>query len=646
MNGLIRTESSRYLCCRNLATLALMPLDTLIKFMSGRFLAFCLLVALVTHGRTVDAQLNQDTRNVILEMVKTAQTELDPDQLPSLDDASKALQEEIKQVQDYFDQHTDEKNRDAWMDYLQLSALAAALGDQGSAAELAKEAVALKDRLIGTVPGLELTVLRSLRDSVDVTINAIRFQDRERSIKLLDDQLATLGKMIETADDVPTPDQFSAISRRVDLLAAAGQASQLVAELREVFGQPNIAVRVSDDFLSQVVGRDIARTEPVSDVILGTSLTGTAVMTGAVSAKLIPSESDAQIEINLAGKVETKNDGVNGPVRLKSESEGTVSLSRVLTVNGSGIEFSDTTSDVSLTTKITDMTAKPDLPLKVGKQQSVKKKPQADRIAKEKLRRRVTEQFESEMEGMKSNASSKLLNEAKPVLQRLALSPPEQKWSSSTEQIALDVIFRSSSQLSAVNAPSGFESDFLFAAQIHESVIENAFTVVLAGRTLDKELLNELLENAGAPKPETSDEEEETSFEISFSRSRPVIFEARDGKLTVGIRGTRFAQGDRTPLNKAIEITANYEVVTGEADTPILKRVGDVDVSFPGDRLSIREAGLKPIIQKEFSKIFPAVILDQSIKVAEDAELETLRGREFRSSEITASLGWLSIAFQ
>ena len=623
-----------------------MPLDTLIKFMSGRFLAFCLLVALVTHGRTVDAQLNQDTRNVILEMVKTAQTELDPDQLPSLDDASKALQEEIKQVQDYFDQHTDEKNRDAWMDYLQLSALAAALGDQGSAAELAKEAVALKDRLIGTVPGLELTVLRSLRDSVDVTINAIRFQDRERSIKLLDDQLATLGKMIETADDVPTPDQFSAISRRVDLLAAAGQASQLVAELREVFGQPNIAVRVSDDFLSQVVGRDIARTEPVSDVILGTSLTGTAVMTGAVSSKLIPSESDAQIEINLAGKVETKNDGVNGPVRLKSESEGTVSLSRVLTVNGSGIEFSDTTSDVSLTNKITDMTAKSDLALKVGKKQSVKKKPQADRIAKEKLRRRVTEQFESEMEGMKSNASSKLLNEAKPVLQRLALSPPEQKWSSSTEQIALDVIFRSSSQLSAVNAPSGFESDFLFAAQIHESVIENAFTVVLAGRTLDKELLNELLENAGAPKPETSDEEEETSFEISFSRSRPVIFEARDGKLTVGIRGTRFAQGDRTPLNKAIEITANYEVVTGEADTPILKRVGDVDVSFPGDRLSIREAGLKPIIQKEFSKIFPAVILDQSIKVAEDAELETLRGREFRSSEITASLGWLSIAFQ
>ncbi len=625
---------------------AFMPLDTLMKFMSGRFLAFCLLLALVTHGRSVDAQLNQETRKAILEMVKMAQSELDPDQLPSLTSASESLLDELKQVEAYFDRHTDEENRDAWMEYLQLSPLVTALGNQGSETELAKEAIALKDRLIGTVPGLELTVLRSLRDSLDVTINALRFQDRDRSIKSLNDQLTTLGKMIEAAEDVPTPDQFSAISRRVELLTAAGQASQLVAGLRDIFGQPNIAVRVSDEFLSQVVGRDIARTEPVSDVILGTSLTGTAVMTGAVSAKLIPSESDARIEINLVGKVDTKNDGVNGPVRLKSESEGTVSLSRILTVNGSGIEFGDTTSDVSLITKITDMSAKSDLALKVGKKQSVKKKPQADRIAKEKLRRRVTEQFESEMEGMKANASSKLLSEAKPVLQRLALSPPEQRWSSSAEQIALDVIFRSNSQLSAVNAPSGFASDFLFAAQIHESVIENAFTVILAGRTLDKDLLNELLENAGAPQPEASEEEEETSFEISFSRSRPVIFEARGGKLTVGIRGTRFAQGDRAPLNKAMEITASYEVVASETGTPILKRVGDVEVSFPGDRLSIREAGLKPIIQKEFSKIFPPMILDQSIKVAEDAELETLRGKEFRSSEITASLGWLSIAFQ
>ena len=95
-----------------------------------------------------------------------------------------------------------------------------------------------------------------------------------------------------------------------------------------------------------------------------------------------------------------------------------------------------------------------------------------------------------------------------------------------------------------------------------------------------------------------------------------------------------------------MEITASYEVVTSESGSKALQRFGDVEVSFPRERLSIRDAGLKPIIQKEFSKIFPAVILEKSIQIAEDAEIETLRGSEFSCSEIKANLGWLSIAFQ
>lgn len=578
-------------------------------------------------------------------MVESATSGLDVKRLPNLDSVRAKLLTELNDVESYFENNTDDENRDAWMEYLQLSPLLAALQVKDSEKDLARLAVELRDRLIGTVPGLELTVLREVRDSLSTLISALRFQDEEMAIKLLESQLGALSELIKTVDEVPTPDQFSAISIRVDLLASARQSPELIEGIRKVFGQPNLAVRVSNDFLNQVLGQDISRTEPVKDVILGTRLSGTAVMNGKVSAVLIPSADAAQIEVRLTGTVDTTNDGVNGPVRLKSRSQGKVDLSRVITIDSEGVQFGKTNSDVSLETEITNMTAKSDLALRVGKKQSVKKKPQTDRIAKEKLRQRVTEQFESEMEGMKANASTKLLNEAKPVLERLSLSPPQQSWRTDEGRLSLDVMLRSAAQLSAVNPPSNFESSYLFAAQLHESIIENAFTVILAGRTLDKDRLNELLENAGAPQSEPTDEEE-ANFEISFSRSRPVIFEARNGKLKVGIRGTRFAQGDRTPLNKAMEITANYEVITGEAEQPILKRVGDVEVNFPRARLSIRDAGLKPIIQKEFSKIFPEMILDQSIQVAEDAEMKSLRGREFRGSEINIDNGWLSIAFQ
>ena len=603
------------------------------------------MLILFLQGGLVEAQFTSELREALVAEVEKARSEVDGSLIPKLDSAKTTLLNQLRTVENYFARNTDQQNGEAWMDYLKLSAIVDVLEQEGSDSELAKEAVILKDRLIGTVPGLELTVLTDLRTELDALIVALRFKDIESSVKMLDAQLVALGKLIGTVDDVPTPDQFSAISLRVDLLASTNQAPALIEALRGAFGTPNVTVRVSGDFIARVLSRDISRTEPVKDEILGTKLTGTAVMTGKVSASLIPSEVDAQLMVNLTGTVETSNDGVNGPVRLKSESVGEVDLKRTITLSEAGIDFSKTTSEVSLTTKITNMTAKSDLALRVGKKQSVKKKPQADRIAKEKLRRRVTEQFESEMDGLQAEASSRFLGEAKPVLDRLALSPPRQQWSSRKDLLALDVTFRSPSQLSAINQASDFENSFSFAAQVHESVIANAFATILAGRTLDKDRLNELLENAGAPAPENEDDEE-SSFEISFSRSRPVIFEARDGKLKVGIRGTRFAQGDRTPLNKAMEITASYEVVTSESGSKALQRVGDVEVSFPRERLSIRDAGLKPIIQKEFSKIFPAVILEKSIQIAEDAEIETLRGSEFSCSEIKANLGWLSIAFQ
>ena len=615
------------------------------EFMLRKLTLIGSMLILVLQGGLVEAQFTSELREALVAEVEKARSEVDGSLIPKLDSAKTTLLNQLRTVENYFARNTDQQNGDAWMDYLKLSAIVDVLEQEGSDSELAKEAVILKDRLIGTVPGLELTVLTDLRNELDTLIVALRFKDIDSSVKMLDAQLVALGKLIGTVDDVPTPDQFSAISLRVDLLASTNQAPALIEALRGAFGTPNVTVRVSGDFISRVLSRDISRTEPVKDEILGTKLTGTAVMTGKVSASLIPSEVDAQLMVNLTGTVETSNDGVNGPVRLKSESVGEVDLKRTITLSEAGIDFSKTTSEVSLTTKITNMTAKSDLALRVGKKQSVKKKPQADRIAKEKLRRRVTEQFESEMDGLQAEASSRFLGEAKPVLDRLALSPPRQQWSSREDLLALDVTFRSPSQLSAINQASDFENSFSFAAQVHESVIANAFATILAGRTLDKDRLNELLENAGAPAPENEDEEE-SSFEISFSRSRPVIFEARDGKLKVGIRGTRFAQGDRTPLNKAMEITASYEVVTSESGSKALQRVGDVEVSFPRERLSIRDAGLKPIIQKEFSKIFPAVILEKSIQIAEDAEIETLRGSEFSCSEIKANLGWLSIAFQ
>ena len=75
--------------------------------------------------------------------------------------------------------------------------------------------------------------------------------------------------------------------------------------------------------------------------------------------------------------------------------------------------------------------------------------------------------------------------------------------------------------------PGPFEA----AVQLHESVINNAFSPVLAGRTLSERQLDRLLEEAGLELPEPKKEDREDDrpdqpFEIDFSRLQPIVFQA------------------------------------------------------------------------------------------------------------------------
>jgi hypothetical protein len=93
-------------------------------------------------------------------------------------------------------------------------------------------------------------------------------------------------------------------------------------------------------------------------------------------------------------------------------------------------------------------------------------------------------------------------------------------------------------------------------------------------------------------------------------------------------------------------VTASYKPTRLDDGTVVLKRDGKVAVSFGGKKLSISEAGMKPVIEKSFGKVFPDVILERAITIAEDAKMESLRGMEFRPHLVQADDGWLTIAIR
>lgn len=618
-------------------------------FSTGRriiFLFLCLAAPEMVSGNLSDSE-----RARLADQIESAVQSLDPSLLPQLDDAKQEVVGHIEQAKDFFSRTTSQQNNDAWMAYLDLDPLLESIQSDESAGAIGREALALRYRLVGTYPGLEMKVLRDLRASVEKLVASIRFRDPQRSIETLSKQLDSLADRVRQLDPRPSSNDSAAISAMIDILNTSGQASEVVNSLRNTFSRPNAAVLVGEQLVQTAIGQSINQNQPVNDCILGTRIVGTANLSGAVTANLMPSMGAAQIQVALSGTINSSNNGYNGPVRVRTSGVASVYATRTLRVNEAGVTWDPVHVDGNLQTRILSIHPKNRfgrrLVKKIARKRAAQQKPQADCIANAKLRRRLRQQFTDQTDEQTNLEVPDFMRDVRPMLKRLALVEPSRYWSSSADSVLVDATMRRPDQISTVVSRPAVNGAFAAAVQIHESAVNNAATPVLAGRTVSEGQLDKLLEATGRePAADEADQDADDGppFEISFARLRPIIFEAREQTIRLGIRGTRFSQGSRE-LNRAMEITATYHAGTLPDGTVVLMRSGDVGVDFPGrKRLTVAQAGLKATIQKKFSAIFPETLLDQPLEVPATVQLDALRGKVFRPSLVDAKNGWLTIA--
>jgi hypothetical protein len=614
----------------------------------GHCIAFTVFIAALSSfvPRTAMAQLSDFDRTRLAGEIEAAAKNLDPALFPELDPSKAEVLSRVKLAKQFFDSRTSAENRDAWLAYLDLDPLVEKIESDGSAPAIARDAIDLRHRLVGVAPGLELTVLRNLRDSIEQLIEAVRFRDKETSTQSLAKQLDALAERVKELDDNPSAEDSAAISALLGVLESSGQAKGTVYALRNTFSRPNVAILVGEPLVQSAVNRDIInRSQPVRDCILGTRIVGDATINGAVTANLLSAVGAARINVSLVGHIVSKSIGYNGPVRLRTTGQGNVNVWRSLTFNESGVVLEPAYSRAVLKTEITAIEHKLRLVRKIASKRAAEQKPKADKIAVEKMRSRVGSMFVTQTSEAAAITPLDPLEKIRPVLKRLSLDEPARFWGSTEQAVYIDSTFRRRDQISTVVSRPPIHESYDVAVQVHESVIDNTFAPILAGRTLKESQLNELLEKSGrpVPKPSEAGEEPEPPFEIDFARLRPIVFEARDQTLRVGVRGTRFAQGSRE-LKRAMEITAVYEPAKTNDGVVVLLRQGDVDVDFPGDRrLSVSQAGLKRTIQKKFSDVFPEVLLDRPLEVPTDVQVEAIRGRVFHPRMVDARDGWLTI---
>ncbi len=598
-------------------------------------------------------------RERLASELESASKNLDPAKFPQLADSSAAASSSMLAAESFFVRRTDPANAAAWLKYLNLDPLRAAIQSDESPATVAREAIDLRQRLIGTIPGLELSSLQKLRHDLERLIESVRFRDAERAEQLVAKQMVAIAQKIREMDGNPSADEVSDLNAVIGLLSSSGQAPGVVRAFRDQFSRPNLAIIVRESMVQSAVNRGVNQSRPVRECILGTRIVGNASLAGMVTADLLPSLGEVRLQVALTANIASQNTGYNGPVRLQTVGNGSVNVTRTLHIRESGIIADPAHVQASLNTRITSIDHKLRLVRRIASKKAAEQKPNADRIALAKLRSQVGGQFTEQTNDATSIAMPDLMGSVRPVLTRLSLDEPSRFLGSTDAEIIVDSTLRRHDQLSAVVARPPVMAPVDAAVQIHESLIDNAMTPFLAGRTLREGDFEQLISQTGIPVNQSEsgnsivsrsvdnsgdDEAEDEPFEIEFARLRPIIFEARDQTLRVGVRGLRFAQGKRE-LKQAMEITALYRPATADDGRALLLREGDVDVSFPGPgkRLSVTQAGLKRTIQKKFADVFPAILLDRSFTVPADAKLESLRGRTFRPEFVDSQSGWLTI---
>ena len=575
---------------------------------------FFVSVTIALGFRPAVAQLAPAERQAVASQLRSLSGSLVAEDLPSLAAAKQQVVQSNDELNRYLSRSASAENWSAWRTYIDIDPLIEMINSGSETrrdlAAMGREALGVQERLVGLAPGLERQPLRELRRAVDGLVDAIRFHNPE-SLKGIGQQLMKLADRIESIDGVPTPDDEAAINAMIGILQDSGQATSMTRRLRDLFGRPNFTVWVSEDAVKQLVRRPVDQQTPVNDCILGTRIAGQARLTGVVTADLLPSIGSVRMRVQMTGCVNSKNKGYNGPVVLRTSGIGEVHATRDLTFNESGIEWQPTMTRVSMRNNIDAIENRLRIVRRIARKKAAEQKPQTDRIAKRKLRDRVAAEFTKETDETGNVPVPDFMQKVRPVLHRLDLSEPIRQWGSTDAAVFVNSIFRRDDQIATTVAAPPLLSDFDAAVQVHESVVNNAVAPVLAGRTLSEAKMNELIAQAGGAIPakvtNSDGEEDEPPFEIDFSRARPVIFEARDQRVRIGVRGNRFAQG-RRELKRPMEITAVYAPATTLDGHMVLVREGEVDVDFPGARrrLTISEAGLKGTIKKKFADVFPS----------------------------------------
>lgn len=639
-----------------------------------------------------EAYSRQLDKTGLLNAIAIAKDQLSDGSFPSIVERGAEVERDWDAVGTYLRQTADQENRQGWIDYFDLQPLLDLLAENHSDEDLTERATAQRLlrlssdaywRMTRNQPGLEREPVVRLRRSVERLFDAAYFYDRSSSAKKMSALLDEMADIIKNANSPLTTEEAEQLSAILSTISASETGPAIVQQLVRNIGSPNVKISIGRNVIQRIVTRPVLDSGPNSDCILGTRVISQTHLDGQLSAHLLPSHSQAHIQLAIDAQFNSRGTGYNRGVKIMNRSYGPVRSVRDLFISDQGVSIGDVHSTANLQTQILDIQHPLRIVRKIAAKKAAQQRSAATRIAESRLENRVTQQFSEQSASQISQGNLLPRAAAQDVLVRLDLDQPLKHWSTSSDYLVLQMTVRNQGQITTLISPPSTIPGFDLVIQFHESAINNQALRLLAGRTLTDDDIRGFIMNlipqasqtngfsmaeflsgettiieAGAEAIDEVSEEvvgqelgleeiaeqNRPSLRIRFDDQKPIIFEARDGLLRIGLNVLGISR-DGEQLRKPTGIWASFKPVRNPDGSVSLRRVDDVQVivkTAEKGRFNYQENAIITRLRGRFRDIFPELLLSGPLGTNSEA-IRKISPDPLNIKAIKPRDGWLTI---
>lgn len=621
------------------------------------FLLACwLLVAGVGKG----AQIDQEPAAAGLASTSAAGSPTLAERLRSISEPSPAEQlahatDSLRRAMGQLDRRLERSpHGPAWRRYLLWDALTRELSAGANGRHDVLAAVLLRFR--SGYEGLELNDFRRVKSALETYIHALESVQSPDFASEFRSRLVAVAGALEAAPGGSSQATWLAAGEALAWLRTHGLPPELAAEAGQQLSHPNLVFRASRELVAAGVDRAVEESEPIVDCILGTRIYGNGTTRGTVVLELVPNQRQGVFRAQFTGINDSQTVGYNRSAIIYTRGRTQLWGARQILLNESGLLALGVEADAATRTTITGIDSSRRglmgrLVRRVASRKAARQKPQAEAVAGEHAAERFRDRFTSQMDPPLARGQESFQSRFRGPMVRWDLFPERLEFGTTREYLSGTVAQEGAEWLGAPQKAPEVRGDPLLAVRLHESLVVNTASALLAGRTLNREIVERLARDFLGYTPEQVHEllfKEEGVWTMTFAPVRPVEFTIDDGGFTLTLHGRRFTSGKlgRPTRFDAMDITARYRLEVGERGLRAV-REGDLHIvphgHAPGKPLGARQIAQIRWVKGKFEKI----LKPQFERSGEDL---VLGGSWSQLGELLVQLesaedGWLCLAW-